>query len=546
MGREQVEAVVEVPVFIVGAGPTGLVASVLLSRFGVPSLTVERHPGTTIFPRAIAINTRSMEIFRGLGLYERIRAAGFDAEPRVAASSTLIDADVALSPSLGTPPTDISPAEFTTCSQFGLEPILREEAESYTSATLWFNTELRGFEQHGDSVRCVVVDRDTGRRTEVRSRYVIAADGANSFLRAQLGIELVGPGVLGHNVAIHFQAPLIQHLPRKPIFLHFVDNDRAHGLMFTTDGASRWVFNAGYNPADGESPDDFTTDRAVRLIRDGSGVPDLDVEVRAIIPWEAHGDMATGFRAGDVFLAGDAAHRTTPAGGLGMNTGIQDAHNLAWKVAAVAGGWAGASLLDTYEAERRPVAQANVDRSVRLWTTGFRSIALPGSAPPRGRTAIDFDLGFAYRSAAIAADGADVETGDGDYHPDARPGFRVPHCWLGTGGARVSTLDLPGTHFVLFHGGADEGWDDAARVAASRLGAFVRTQSLATAERADALQLFGISRSGAVLVRPDGHVAWRHAGAAAQPATQVYDALSLAVGREADGARAVEAVIAAA
>ena len=541
MGREQVDAVVEVPVFIVGAGPTGLVASVLLSRFGVESLTVERHAGTTIFPRAIAINTRSMEIFRGLGLDQRIRAAGFDAEPRVAASSTLIDPDVMLSPSLGTPPTDVSPAEFTTCSQFALEPILREEAESYAADRLRFNTELTGFEQRGDSVRCVVVDRDTGRRTQVRSRYVIAADGAASFVRAQLGIELVGPGVLGHNVAIHFAAPLMQHLPRKPIFLHFVDNDRAHGLMFTTDGASRWVFNAGYNPANGESPDDFTTDRAVQLIRDGSGVPDLDVEVRAMIPWETHGDMATRFHHGDVFLAGDAAHRMTPAGGLGMNTGIQDAHNLAWKLAAVLQGSAGASLLDTYEAERRPVAQANVDRSVRLSTQGMKSVVQPGAAPPGARTAIDFDLGFAYRSAAIAADGADAQPGDGDYHPEARPGYRVPHCWLGSGDARVSTLDLLGRHFTLFHGGAGSGWDDEASVAASRLGATVRVQSLASAARDDALQLFGISNSGAVLVRPDGHVAWRHEGVEAQPAAQLYDAWSRVLGRRPDGARAREA-----
>lgn len=542
MDRNRVDAVVEVPVLIVGAGPTGLVASILLSRYGVPSLTVERHPGTSIYPRAIAINTRSMEIFRGLGLAERVCAAGFVAETRVARSTTLIDRDVALSPSLGTPAGVTSPCEFTMCSQFALEPILREEASSFPAARLLFNTELVAFEQRGDSVRAVVVDRDTQRRTEVRSRYMVAADGANSRVRGQLGIELAGAGMLGHNVAIHFSAPLIQHLPRRPIFLHFVENDRARGLMFTTDGVSRWVFNTGYNPANGESPDDFTTDRAVQLIRDGSGVPDLDVEVRAIIPWELHGDMATRSRVGNVFLAGDAAHRMTPAGGLGMNTGIQDAHNLAWKLAGALHGWAGEPLLDTYAAERRPVAQANVERSVFLAVNGVPTADHAAAPPSRVRTALDFDLGFGYRSAAIVPDDAPARAGDGEYHPDARPGYRVPHCWLAEGDARVSTHDVLGMRFTLFHGGANAAWERAVSDVAGAARVPLAARSLATATRADVLQLFGISESGAVLVRPDGHVAWRVAGAVAKPATQLLDAMCVAV--SADG-RASHAAVAA-
>ena len=528
MDRESRDNSVEVPVLIAGAGPTGLVASILLSRFGVPSLTVERHPGTTIYPRAIAINTRSMEILRGLGLESQVRAAGFDAEPRLARSATLIDADAMLYPSLGTP-ADTSPAEFTLCSQFALEPILRDEASSQPGARVCFNTELVSFEQHEEFVHATVVERESGQLTEVRSRYLIAADGANSFVRRALGLELVGAGVFGHNVAIHFVAPLMHYLPRRPIFLHFVENDRARGVMFTIDGISRWVFNTGYNPDNGESPADFTTARAIQLIRDASGVADLDAEVRAMIPWETHGDMATRSRVGSVFLAGDAAHRMTPAGGLGMNTGIQDAHNLAWKLAAALQGWGGASLLDTYATERRPVAQANVERSVNLARSGLANTR--PSVPPAGtRMAIDFDLGFGYASTAIVSEEPSHERPDGDYHPDARPGYRVPHCWLGDGEATVSTHDVLGTHFTVFHGGASSAWEQAGSAIAAESGVPVAVRSLAHATRSDALELFGISPSGAVLVRPDGHVAWRQPSATANTTAELREAMYVAVG----------------
>jgi 2-polyprenyl-6-methoxyphenol hydroxylase-like FAD-dependent oxidoreductase len=523
MGPKGSDAAVEVPVLIVGAGPTGLVASILLSRFGVPSLTVERHPGTSIYPRAIAINTRSMEIFRGFGVEERIRAAGFSAEACVARSSTLIDPDPEKSPPLGTPPTDISPTQWTTCSQFALEPILLDEATSRPGTWVWFNAELTSFEQYDDGVRAWVVDRQTGHRTEVRSRYMIAADGANSLVRRELGIELMGHGVLGHNVAIHFRAPLIDRLPHRPIFLHFVENDRARGLMFTTDGAYRWVFNAGYDPEKGESPADFSSQRAVQLIRDGSGVADLDVEVRAMLPWELHGDMAAREREGNVFLAGDAAHRMTPAGGLGMNTGIQDAHNLAWKLAAVLHGWADPSLLDTYEAERRPVAQANVDRSVFLSQNGvMKSLSTPRRAV-RMQTPMAVDLGFGYRSAAIVPDGVAADAEEVDYRPEARPGYRFPHRWMHGGDRRISTLDLVGPHFTLFHGG-HAAWDRAAAVATATTHAPMRSQSLEHLADEALTGSCGITRSGAVLVRPDGHVAWR-VPAAADAAGQLADAL---------------------
>src|SRR5258708_2288036 len=238
-------SVIEVPVLVVGAGPTGLTTSILLSRWGIPSLTVERHPGTTIFPRAIAVNTRSMEIFRSLGLDERIRQAGFRALPFVARSRTLIDPEPDLSPSLGTPPTDVSPAEWTTCSQLALEPILLDEATSHPIADVRFGVELHSFRQSVEGVRAQLVERESGRAIEVSCRYVVAADGARSTVRRLLRVGMAGFGELGDNVNIHFLAPLMQRLTHPPIFLHSVNNERASGVIYATHGRRRWGMAAG-------------------------------------------------------------------------------------------------------------------------------------------------------------------------------------------------------------------------------------------------------------------------------------------------------------
>lgn len=542
LNRSAVDEVVEVPVLIVGGGPTGLTAAVELARFGVPSLLIERHPGTSIYPRAIGVNTRSMEILRGFGLQERVGAVAFEADPRVARSATLNDPDPMMSPSLATPPVgDLSPARWTTCSQFALEPLLREAAESLEKASLRFHTELVSFDMHDSGVCAHVVDRDSARRSEVRCRFLIAADGAASIVRERLGIDMTGAGVLGHNVAIHFASSLINHLPHRPAFLHRVDNDRAQGLFFTTDGVSRWVFNTGYRPDQGETPEDFTAERATQLIRDGSGIDDLDVDVRAVLPWVMQGDMATRSRAGHIFLAGDAAHRMTPAGALGMNTGIQDAHNLAWKLAGVLRGWSGEALLDTYEAERRPVAAANVDRSVALSALGFLPVDHPVTPSFSPRTAVDYDLGFGYTSTAIISDGS--ETGDtgGEYVAAARPGYRAPHCWLDEGETPTSTLDVIGEHLTLFHGG-DVAWQRAAAAVEVSLSLPIHAVSLSTA-RSGWQQLYGIEPSGAVLVRPDGHVAWRRTACAADQPTLLLEAVGAALCRE--GSRRSTALAAA-
>jgi 2-polyprenyl-6-methoxyphenol hydroxylase-like FAD-dependent oxidoreductase len=537
-------SVVEVPVLVVGAGPTGLTTSILLSRWGIPSLTVDRHPGTTIFPRAIAVNTRSMEIFRSLGLDERIRQAGFTALPFVARSRTLIDPDPELSPTLGTPPTDVSPAEWMTCSQLALEPILLDEAISHPIADVRFGVELHSLRQSVQGVRAQLVERESGRAIEVRCRYVVAADGARSTVRGLLRVGMAGFGELGHNVNIHFLAPLMERLTHPPIFLHSVNNERASGVIYATDGISRWVMATGYRPRDGESPADFTVERCVQLVRHATGVPDLDVEVLGVSPWTALADVARRWRSGSVFLAGDAAHRMTPAGGLGMNTGIQDGHNLAWKLAAVMQRWAGPALLDTYETERRPVAESNMRRSVELLGDGgslFPDVH-QADVPPANtplRTALDVDLGFTYPTGALVAEPVSVApSGTGDYIPSAAPGHRLPHLWLREGASSLSTMDCMTSAFTVFAGRRSR-WNRAVAQMATASRVPLRTQDLPAAGGDTWTSLLGITDSGCVLMRPDGHVAWRSHSGAANPVAELRSALAtvLADGGEPGAAR---------
>jgi 2-polyprenyl-6-methoxyphenol hydroxylase-like FAD-dependent oxidoreductase len=531
--------VVKVPVLVVGAGPTGLTTSILLSRWGIPSLTVERHPGTTIFPRAIAVNTRSMEIFRSLGLDERIRQAGFRALPFVARSRTLIDPEPELSPSLGTPPTDVSPAAWTTCSQLALEPILLDEAISHPIAAVRFGVELHSLRQSVEGVCAQLVERESGRAIEVRCRFVVAADGARSTVRRLLRVGMAGFGELGHNVNIHFLAPLMQRLTHPPIFLHGVHNERASGVIYATDGRSRWVLATGYRPKDGESPADFTVERCVQLVRDASGVPDLEVEVLGVSPWTTVADVAARWRSGSVFLAGDAAHRMTPAGGIGMNTGIQDGHNLAWKLAAVMQQWAGPALLDTYETERRPVAQSNVRRTVELLAAGSPLDGLievqladvpPASTPLR--TALDVDLGFAYQTGALVAEPVSLAPSDtGDYIPSAAPGHRLPHLWLREGASSFSTMDCMTSAFTVF-AGRRSSWKRAVAQVATASRVPLRTQHLPAAGGDTWTSLLGITDSGCVLMRPDGHVAWRSHSGAANPVAELRSALAMVLARD--------------
>lgn len=344
----------------------------------------------------------------------------------------------------------------------------------------------------------------------LRAAYLIAADGAESTIRTSLGLTLSGAGVIGHWVGTYFQADLGRFVEDGPSLLYWIDNPTVKGLFVAVNNTGRWVFQTRYDPERGESVQDFTPGRCIELIRATAGVPDLKVEVLSVLPWTMASWIAERFRIERVLLVGDAAHVIPPSGGQGLNVGIQSAYNLAWKLAGVLQGWADPDLLDTYQAERLPVAQYQTEEALRN-----------SRRPQQNVRTFGLVLGFSYTGSVMVPDGTPPTTiADpvANYVPTARPGHRAPHVWLDRAGEKVSTLDLFDTSFTLLAGASGQEWCTAARSASNELG--VPFQAFTVGPSGDLVDLqdtwaqrYGVGPAGAVLVRPDGHVAWRSPGA---------------------------------
>jgi len=501
-----------VPVLIAGGGSVGLTAAVLLARHGVRSLVAERHPGTSILPRAFGTNVRTMEIFRVLGLEEAIQAVEVD----VGGLSLLLAMQTLDGPVLdsvpfqndGDPedPAWPSPTRVSFCAQDVLDPILVQAVRQAGLAELRFGTEVSGLRPDPAGVTAELTDRRDGTRRVVRAEYLIAADGANSSIREALGIGMTGHDISAE-VNVLFEADLSRALGAKRAILYRLHNQwLPHGGLFRNVGGGRWTMFTR-DTGDARPP------RIAEIIRGCAGDPDLDVEILASGAWRKAAMAADRFRAGRVFLAGDAAHRLTPAGGLGLNTGIQGAHNLAWKLAAALHGWAGPDLLDTYQAEWRPAARRAVALSHQIETTGHRA-----AAKMLGQM-----LGTEYQRGAFVPDGTgppDVADPVADYVPTARPGHRAPHYPLSCDGGRRSTIDLFDGKFIALS--PSKRWCDAARAAGAALG--VPLSAHAIADPAWAAR-YGVGPDGAVLVRPDGYVAWRRAKACDDMSGELHRAI---------------------
>jgi putative polyketide hydroxylase len=502
----------EVEVLVVGGGPVGLCAAIELSRHGISTLLVERHSGTSIFPKARLITTRTMELFRAWGIQDEVESVGMPREEYLAVgvgSSLTADDFVRASAELGRDAPQ-SPTYTYLCAQDVLEVVLRRLAESL--ADVRFGTETTRVTVTESGVEALV---DGAEPALVRCRYLVAADGSRSGVRESLRIATEGPPPLGHMISIMFEADL-----------GFLSADRRAALSFLTDPPCaveavdhrlRWMVQTGYEPSQGGSPEDFTEEVCLRAVRAAVGVPDLPVTLLGVMPWLQQANVATAFRAGPVFLAGDAAHVATPQGGFGMNCGIQDAHNLAWKLAAVLRGEAGEGLLDTYETERRPIAARTVDESLtNAWITfqmmeGHLSMAEAIQRQADRRSSEGLVLGHHYDTGALVPDGTPppaVEDPYRTYVPTARPGHRAPHVWLTGENGQVSTLDLLSPRFTLLTP-AGSGWLQASA------GLPIRAVEIADADGTAALtsptwaKEYGLAPRGAVLIRPDGHVAWR-------------------------------------
>ncbi len=485
----------DVPVLVVGGSLVGLTAAVLLADQGVRCLVVERHPGTSIHPQLRGITARSMEIYRSVGLEQRIRdigTVGGDIAP-VAKVNTLADKEfstITMSPVLAA--SGISPTEHMVLDQDLLEPLLLERAREL-GAEVRLNTELVDFTQDDHGVGAVLHDRSTGAQDRVTAHFLLAADGTSSSIREQLGITRHGPGVLSHRMSMVFHADLSPVLGGQVFSTCVIDSLGGARLVHRRPGV--WQLDISYHPEQGEGPEDFSPQRWLELLRRGTGQPDLTAELVSTLPWQFAALIADRYRRDRVLLAGDAAHVWPPYGNLNGNVGIQDVHNLAWKLVAVLNGTAGPTLLDTYEAERRPVAELTMQWALRR---------MQQMQSPPGTITLSCDyatvcIGYRQHSAAIIGTRPATLTED-PRHPSGEPGTRAAHLTITNSTGTISTLDLFGHDWVLLPGANAEGWVHAAKQL--DVVTHVLTDNRFTTA-------YGIDDGGATLVRPDGFIAWR-------------------------------------
>jgi 2-polyprenyl-6-methoxyphenol hydroxylase-like FAD-dependent oxidoreductase len=534
----------DVPVLISGGGPVGLTASLLLSQHGVRSLLVERHPGTALTPKARAINARTMEIFRQSGIDSAIRDAGLaeGGMGLIVWAETLAGKEIERRvPGRAIPKNmAVTPVRNCLCAQDDLEPVIRRFAEQAGGpGALRFNTELTSFSQGPSAVTGTLTDRTTGAQLPFTARYLIAAEGAQSRVRRALQVKMTGEEKVYDSINILFHADLTQWVEHRPAALYFVEQEELRATFLTINGRDRWGFLIHSPKKFGWQPQDFTPEFCAALIRKGVGIPDLAVSVLAISPWEASAIVADRYRVGGVFLAGDAAHEMPPTGGFGLNTGVQDVHNLAWKIAAVISGKADDKLLDSYHAERQPFGRIVTQNSLANAMSMGRNARLSKVLPrPEYLNEHGLIFGACYQSTAIVPDGTPPVVAEDpvtEYLPSARPGSRAPHVWLTRGNEKISTLELFGPHFVLLAGPDGEAWRAAAQaIGPTRPPLLVFTVGkhgdLGEAD-GNWCEAYGVEAAGAVLVRPDGHVAWRSRSGAPNAPEVLGTALACVFGK---------------
>jgi 2-polyprenyl-6-methoxyphenol hydroxylase-like FAD-dependent oxidoreductase len=526
----------KVPVVIVGGGPVGLSMAILMQRFGIDFVLLERNPTTTDHAKARGTWVRTMEIFRQWGIDGLMRRHGLpDGSDFFAFCESMSGRKWGCTnpePNLG-----FSPTWKVVQSQDTVEVELLAHIRRGKTERVLFDHEFLHFDEGANGIAVTSRHTGTGETTTWQAQYLVAADGAASSVRRQADVEMRGPATLAV-MANEFWHADLSHLPDAAVCagwrVYAKDSPYPITTVLNTNGKDRWLSLLPVGRDVDERIGERSDDEVVRLGRTVAGIPNLDVKVINRSVWRLSRQVAASFRKGRVLLVGDAAHRFPPNGGYGMNSGIQDAHNLAWKLAFVLGGRASPRLLDSYDTERRPIAESNADFSYHN-AMRFNQCdeALRSGNPDRIAFWIrDSDnhvhsmgqaLGFCYEDGAVIADGTGHHVlRSRHYEPSDRPGARFPHLWLDLA-RHGSTLDWFDQEFVLVAGPKADAWMEAARAVSGRNGRVVQAQQLQDTHEKDGLLL---GARGAVLVRPDGHVAFRMPWTPTDPAAELAGVLS--------------------
>jgi 2,4-dichlorophenol 6-monooxygenase len=579
---------VETEVLVVGSGPAGASAALALSTLGVANVMITKYRWTANTPRAHITNQRAMEFFRDQGIQAEVEAVS---TPHAFIGDTVFCTSLAGEElgrilTWGTHPARegdyvlASPTLNCDVPQHLLEPILVRTATERGTTTR-FSSEYLSHVQDESGVTTRVMDRVTKRQYTIRSQYLIGADGARSAVAADIDLPMEGRMDIAGSMNITFTADITDLVGHRPSVLYWVIQPGSNvggigaGLVRMVRRWNEWLIVWGYDIA--EPAPVLDEAQAVQIVRNLVGVPDLEVQITGTSVWGNNEVYATHLQSGRVFCAGDAIHRHPPSNGLGSNTSIQDAGNLCWKLAAVLRGRAGPGLLDTYSAERAPVARQVVlraNRSSREFAGLFEALGVLGARDeaemvaqieertantPAGaakRAALEramelkhyefnahgVELGQFYTSTAVVSDGSErpAPTRDPELHfqPSTVPGSPLPHVWVGSAEKTLSTLDLaPGSRFTLLTGIAGSAWAEAAPQVAAALGVELGAVVIGPGREVtdlyfDWARIREVGEDGVVLVRPDRIIAWRSAHAVDDPAAALTRVLSAVLSRE--------------
>lgn len=526
-----------ISVFIVGGGPVGLAMALLLDRFQIDFVLVERNAGITDHPKSRGCWSRTMELFRQWGIEDKVRARGLSDSTDIFVYAESI-AGREIGRTWPEPNHHLTPAWKCLVAQDAVEEELLQAVKASTHGRILYSTECVSFDATAHGVTVSTRSLKNGEQRHWTADYLIGADGAASPVRKQLGIEFKGPATLAVMANDYWRADL-SHLPvaRQAAGFRVVSGSPGVPVstILNTNGRDRWLTVTQIGEEKDERDHPWSDEEVIAIARAHAGIPGLPVEIINRSLWRVSRQVAVQFSKGRVFLVGDAAHRFPPTGGFGLNSGVQDAHNLAWKLAYTIRGWAEPKLLDSYDTERRPVAESNADFSYgnRLRYQHTEQAIRSGNADRIrfwiGDTdnhlhSIGQSLGFSYESGALIKDGTVARPLDSRYYrPTDRPGARFPHIWLDVA-RKFSTLDWFDKNFCLVAGPDGRAWMDAAEPASQRMGVPLDARLLPHVDPACGFQL---GMRGAVLVRPDGHVAWRMPWMPADPVAEVNRALAL-------------------